>query len=219
MTDLVIYGNGDFAELAHYYFSNDSHYRVRGFCVDAAYLDADRFDGLPLVAVDEAAKAFPSSSHHMFVALGIRGVNAARAAKVAEARALGYELASFLSSKAGVPPDLVVPANSMVMEYVGIHPRVGLGENTIVWSGSRLGFKSRVGDNCWIVSALLGEQVVVGDNTFIGLNATIAPKVRLGQRNIVGAGAVVTQDSADDAVYRGPVSAPSRVPSHRIKLD
>ncbi len=42
---LVIFGAGDIAQLAHYYFSTDSDYDVVAFTVDAAYLT-----GAPLFA-------------------------------------------------------------------------------------------------------------------------------------------------------------------------
>lgn len=35
---LVIFGSGDIAQLAHYYFSRDSDYEVVAFTVDAAYV-------------------------------------------------------------------------------------------------------------------------------------------------------------------------------------
>ena len=49
MTRLVIFGNGEIAELAHYYFSTDSAYLVEGFTVDAEFLETESFCGLPLV--------------------------------------------------------------------------------------------------------------------------------------------------------------------------
>ena len=35
---LVIFGIANFAEIAHYYFSNDSEYEVVAFTVDTAYV-------------------------------------------------------------------------------------------------------------------------------------------------------------------------------------
>lgn len=36
--DIIIFGVGSQAELAHYFFTHDSDYQVVAFCIDAAYL-------------------------------------------------------------------------------------------------------------------------------------------------------------------------------------
>ena len=146
----------------------------------------------------------------MFVALGIGRVNQIRAAKVAEVEAKGYRLVSFVSSRADVAPDLVVRPNTMIMERAGIQPFVEIGRDTIIWSATRIGFHTRIGSHCWITCPLFGESVTVGDFTFVGLNATIAPFVTIGRSNVIGAGALILHDTGDDQVFRGQASIPSR---------
>ena len=216
MSKLVIFGARAFAELAHYYFTHDSPYSVAAFTVDGAYLEGSTYKGLPVVPFEELRGHFPPAEHHLFVAIGIGKVNRQRAAKVAEAGAMGYHLAGFLSSKADVARDFIVRPNTMVMERAGIQPFVEVGRDTIVWSATRIGFRTRIGDHCWVVSAIFGESVTVGDYSFIGLNATVAPGVSLGVGNVIGAGALITRDTRDLAVFRGHASKASRVPSNRL---
>jgi len=216
MRKLVVFGAGAFAEIAHYYFTHDSPYDVAGFTVDREYLAESRFQGLPLVPFDEVTSHFPPAGYDMFVALGIGGVNRIRAAKVDEAERLGYRLASFVSTRADVPAGLVVRPNTMIMERAGIQPFVEIGRDCIVWSTTRIGFRTRIGDHCWIVSAIFGESVTVGEGTFVGLNATVAPCLSVGAHTIIGAGALILRDTAEDTVYRGQESRPSRVPASRL---
>ena len=49
MRDIVIFGAGDIAALASFYFSHDSGRKVAAFTVDAAYRQCERFMDLPLV--------------------------------------------------------------------------------------------------------------------------------------------------------------------------
>jgi len=216
MRKLVIFGAAAFAEIAHYFFAHDSSYDVVGFTVDREYLVESRFLGLPVVPFDEVARHFSPAEHDIFVALGIGGVNRQRAAKVDEVERLGFRLASFLSSRADVPKSLVVRPNTMIMEHASIHPYVEIGRDTIIWSASRIGFRSRIGDHCWVVSAIFGESVTVGDGTFVGLNATVAPGLVIGAHNIIGAGALILANTGDDEVYRGHGSTRSTVPSGRL---
>jgi sugar O-acyltransferase (sialic acid O-acetyltransferase NeuD family) len=216
MKNLVIFGARAFAEIAHYYFTQDSDYRVAAFTVDAAYLKEPAFRGLPVVPFEELERDFPPTAYDMFVAVGIRDVNRQRAAKVAEAEAKGYRVASFISSRADVAADLTIGPNTMIMERAGIQPFVTIGRDTIVWSTTRIGFHTRIGDHCWLACPIFGESVTVGDYSFIGLNATIAPSVTIGKGNIIGAGALIANDTKDFEVYRGHAGKPSRVPSNRV---
>jgi FlaA1/EpsC-like NDP-sugar epimerase len=75
---LVIFGTGDIAQLAHYYFSHDSDYEVVAFTVDAAYVTEDTFCGLPVLAFDRIAEVYPPSSHECFVAISYARLNAVR---------------------------------------------------------------------------------------------------------------------------------------------
>lgn len=216
MRKLVIFGAAAFAEIAHYFFVHDSAYNVVGFTVDRDYLVESRFLGLPVVPFDEVIRHFSPAEHDIFVAMGIGAVNRQRAAKVDEAERLGFRLASFLSSRADVPKGLAVRPHTMIMEHAAIHPYVEIGRDTIIWSASRIGFRTRIGDHCWIVSAILGESVTVGDGTFVGLNATVAPGVVIGPHNIIGAGALILANTGADEVYRGHGSTRSTVPSGRL---
>jgi sugar O-acyltransferase (sialic acid O-acetyltransferase NeuD family) len=216
MKTLVIFGTKAFAEVAHYYFTHDSDHSIAAFTVDGAYLRETTYKGLPVVPFEEVEKHFPPDQHGMFVAIGIQKVNEARAAKVAEAEAKGYRLASFLSSKADAPPDLELRPNTMIMERAVIQPFVEIGRDTIIWSTTRIAFRTHIGDHCWIVGPIFGESCTVGDYTFVGLNATIAPNLSIGRSNVIGAGALVMADTKDFAVLRGTASEPARVPSTRL---
>ncbi|MEW6278785.1 MAG: transferase, partial [Candidatus Eremiobacterota bacterium] len=56
---LILFGAGDFAEIAHYYFQRDSDYEVLAFTVDGAHLGATAFCGLPCLAFEELTRDFP----------------------------------------------------------------------------------------------------------------------------------------------------------------
>jgi sugar O-acyltransferase (sialic acid O-acetyltransferase NeuD family) len=216
MKRLVIFGASGFAEMAHYYFERDSQYSVAAFTVDAAYLKETTFQGLPVIAFEELEASFPPEQVTLFVAMGIQKVNQYRARKVAESEARGYSLASYLSSKAKVADDFVLQTNSFVMEEVFLQPHVTIGRDSVLWPRCTVGFRSRIGDHCWLVAATLGESVIVGDYSFIGLNATIAPSRTIGPSSVIGAGAVVLEDTSEFSIYRAKASERSRVPSYRL---
>lgn len=215
MRKLVIFGTDAFGELSHYYFTTDSSYSVAAFTVDGAYVRETSYKGLPVVPFEDVQVAFPPDEHDMFVAVGIRDLNKFRAGKVEAAEAKGYRLASYLHSSAVAPRNISLAPNTMVMEDVVIHPFVHIGRNTIIWPASQITIRSHVGDHCWLVAVTLGESVVIGDYSFLGIRAAIASSVKIGRSNIIGIGAMVRHDTADGAVFRAEGTERSRVPSHR----
>ncbi|HUE17280.1 MAG TPA: acetyltransferase [Planctomycetaceae bacterium] len=217
MQKIVIFGAKAFAEIAHYYFTHDSPHTVAGFTVDSAYLTESTYNGLPVVPFEEVELHFSPDEYGMFVAIGFDRMNQLRATKVAQAEAKRYQIVSFVSSKADIATDLKILPNTMIMERAGIQPFVQIGKNTVIWSETRIGFHTRIGDNCWITCALFGESVTIGDYSFVGLNATIAPSVSIGRSNIIGAGALVVHDTKEGEIYRGRASKASRVPSDRLR--
>ena len=113
---LVIFGVGDFAQLAHFYFSTDSDYEVVAFTVDSGYIKKTTFCNLPVLAFDEVVKHCPSDKHFFFVALGYSKLNAIRKEKYLAAKALGYRIASFISSHATVLNDGHIGENCFIFE-------------------------------------------------------------------------------------------------------
>jgi acetyltransferase-like isoleucine patch superfamily enzyme len=58
-------------------------------------------------------------------------------------------------------------------------------------------------DGAWHLDAVRTAPVAVGRDTWIGAKATITPGVTIGDRCVVGAGAVVTRPVPDDHVATG----------------
>lgn len=214
---LWIFGLGNFAEMAHHLFASGSDYDVQGFVVDAAYRDRDTLRGLPALDWEDFAARHDPADVWLFVAIGVGRINTLRAARVEQLLAAGWQLAHFVSPRASVCDDLELGPNTMIMDHVNVHPMVRIGHDTIVWSNSRIALKVDIAPHVWITSAVIGESVRIGECTFIGLNATVAPFVQVGSHNLIGAAALIAQDTKDHEVYRGPRSRASQVSSLRLR--
>jgi acetyltransferase-like isoleucine patch superfamily enzyme len=70
--------------------------------------------------------------------------------------------------------------------------------------GAQIHHDCRIGSFSTIApgACLLGA-VTVGEQVFVGANATVLPHRRIGSRAVVGAGAVVTKDVPDGATVTG----------------
>jgi len=92
---LVVFGSGDIAQLAHFYFSTESEYEIVAFTVDSTYLTGTTFCGLPVIAFEEISKQYSPDQYGFFIALSYSKLNAVRKEKYLAAKTMGYRLAVF----------------------------------------------------------------------------------------------------------------------------
>jgi len=218
MREIVIFGAGDIAALASFYFSHDSGRKVAAFTVDAAYRQCERFMDLPLVPFEDVAALYPPDRYDLFVALSYAKLNAVRAAKCAAARALGYKLPSYVSSRAAVFADLSHGDNCFILEDNTIQPFAKIGNNVTLWSGNHIGHHSVIEDDVFLASHIVvSGGVRIGQGCFIGVNATLRDHITIGARCVVGAGALMLADAQPEGVYMATATERARVPSTRLR--
>jgi sugar O-acyltransferase, sialic acid O-acetyltransferase NeuD family len=215
---LVIFGSGQIAQLAHFYFSTDSNYEVVAFTVDPEFLNDTTFCGLPVVSFDSVADLYPATEHEMFVALSYSKLNSIRANKFIATKEMGYALATYLSSKATYLSDAPPGENCFILEDNTIQPFVSIGDNVTLWSGNHIGHHSIIGSHCFIAShVVISGGVKVGEYCFVGVNATLRDHITIGERCVLGAGTLILGDAEADGVYVGAASTRSKIPSSRLK--
>jgi len=217
MKKLVIFGIGDIAELAYFYFSNESDYEVVGFSVDKEFMDKKKFHSLPIVAYEELQDKFPSDECDLFIAMSYAKVNKLRAEKYEKIKKMGYELASFVSEKATNYAESI-GENCFILEDNTIQPFVKIGNNVTLWSGNHIGHHSVIEDHCFITSqVVVSGGCTIGKLSFIGVNSTLRDHIRIGKSNVIGAGALILADSEDFNVFMTKPTEVSRVPSNRLR--
>lgn len=218
MKDIVVFGAGQIADLAHFYFTHDSDRKVAAFTVDAAFIEQPTYLDLPLVAFEDIEAQYPPEQFDMFVAVSYAKLNDLRADKVAAAKAKGYHLASYVSSRAVCFPDLTHGDNCLILENNVIQPFVKIGDNVTLWSGNHIGHHSVIEDNVFIAShVVVSGGVVVGQNSFIGVNVTLRDHVTIGPRSVLGAGALVIENLAAASVVAPRGDPVSPIPSNRLR--
>ena len=219
MDKLIIFGTGDIAKLAHYYFSCDSEYEVTGFTVDKEYMTDDVFLGLPVVDFEEIVDCCPPETHKMFIALSYTKMNKIRAQKYFKAKEMGYELATYVSSRCTFLTDKPVGDNCFILEDNTIQPFVEIGNNVTLWSGNHIGHDSVIEDHCFLASHIVvSGNVRIDQYCFIGVNATLRNSITIARETLVGAGAIIMKDTVEKGVYVPEKTELLNTKSDRIKL-
>jgi sugar O-acyltransferase (sialic acid O-acetyltransferase NeuD family) len=218
MKELIIFGTADIAQLAYYYFSNDSDYKIAAFTVDAQYMRDNEFCGLPVVPFKEVTHHYPPEKYDLFVALGYSRLNRIRKEKYLVAKSLGYRLASYISSQATILNDFRIGENCFILEDSIIQPFVTIGNNVTLWSGSLIAHHATIHDHSFLCSrVVVSGGVEIGEACFIGANATLRDHIKLGEKCVIGAGALIMADAESEGVYIGQATKRAQIISTQLK--
>jgi sugar O-acyltransferase (sialic acid O-acetyltransferase NeuD family) len=207
MAELVLFGTGHEAMVAHCYFSCDTRHHVAAFTVDADHLETPTVLNLPVVPFEDVVRVFPPDRYVMHVPIAYTRVNKLRAEKYLAAKAMGYELVTYISSKAIVWPDLQIGDNCFVAENVVIQPYARIGNNVVINPGSHVGHHTIVKDHCFMsVNVTILGGVTVEPYCMFGGSATVRNLITVARESVVGAGALVLRNTQARGVYGGSVA-------------
>ena len=202
MSDVIVFGAGDYARIASRYLDKDSDHNVLGFTVDAAYKDRDELLGKPVYAFEDLVESHPPDRVKLLVAIGFSGLNQHRRSVYERCKALGYGFVTYINSRAYQWGDLEVGENTFIFEANVLQPFVRIGDNCVIWSGNHIGHDSTIGDHCFIAShVVISGNCSIGHSCFIGVNATFRDGVKVAPRCLIGAGAVILKDTREGDVY------------------
>ena len=211
---VVIVGTGDFARIARYYLENDSAHRVVAHSLSASLLDAKQYLGLPLVAFEDLPRAYPPDGHMLVIGIAYSRVNRNRREMFETAKRMGYDMETYVCSKAIIWPDLSVGEGSFIFEANVIQPYVRIGKDTVLWSGNHVGHRAVVGDHCFLSShVVVSGYCEIGESSFVGVNSCIADRVKIGRDCVIGAGSVIARDTEPGKIYKGDRDGPSKISS------
>ena len=200
---LIIVGDSAFAEIAREYFDYDSDYEVVGFAVEKAYLKQEELHGLPVEPYEDLVSKYDPKSHDVYVAVVYSQLNRLRTRLANRAKEMGYQLASYVSSKAFVWKNVELGEHCFIFEDNTVQPFVKIGRNVILWSGNHIGHHSVVHDNCFISShVVIAGFCEIGENSFLGVNATLANNLKIGKDNWIGPNTAIMKNTEDGAFYK-----------------
>lgn len=207
MSKVIIFGNKDFAELAHFYLTQDSQHEVVAFTIDEEYINENEFMGLPLVPFEHLPKTYPPSKFKLFIPMSFAKLNEHRIKKYKQGKDAGYDFISYISSNATYY-NTPVGENCFIFENNVIQPFTNIGDNVILWSGNHIGHHSNIANHVFIAShVVVSGHVNIGEGSFIGVNATINNGINIGRYNIISSGALIQKSTQDYEIFKAVPAA------------
>lgn len=215
---MIVFGVGELAEVAAYYFEVDYGPRIAAFSVDASHIKDSVFLGRPVVPFEEIPARYAADAHDGFVAVGYSRVNGLREEKCQAMRNAGFQLTSYVSPRASIAENVTHGWNSFILEDNTIQPFVTVGNGVTLWSGNHIGHHATIGDFAFVSShVVVSGGVQIGRRSFVGVNATLNDHIAIGERCVIGSGALIVKDVPDEGVMTTEPAKQSPVPSRRLR--
>jgi len=218
MGKVVLFGVGQVASRAYWYLTHDSPHEVAAFTVDPEYIEEDKLFGLPVIPFDDIESIYPPNEYKMFLSISFRGMNKLRAEKYYQAKAKGYQLVNYVSSKATTWPGLVIGDNCLIQTNSVVEPFAEIGNDVTVGVNTLVSHNAVIKDHCSIIHhAVVLGNVTVEPYCIIGANATIRDHVTIAEGCMIGAGALILEDTVEKGVYKGNPAVLLSITSDKLR--
>lgn len=203
MSQVVIYGAGSFAKQMHFYFTHDSPHSVAAFSVDSAYVTQVHLCGLPVVPFEQVVEQCSPDRFAMFVAVGYKRMRD-RLRLYAKAKALGYNLVNYISTRASYFHDLEVGDNNVVLANAHFEPFSRIGNNNAFMVDTLVSHDVNIGDgNFFSAKCLIASRCTVEDGCFMGNGTVLIDGLHISRETQIVAGSTVFQNTREFRKYMG----------------
>lgn len=163
--------------------------------------------GVSVVYGDERLEEFWAKGHRLaFIALG---PNRTRSRLAEYATGMGFGLvnaihpASVVSATASIGAGVAIMAGAVVNAATTISDLCIVNTGATIDHDCRIGKAVHVGPQCGVAG-----NVAVGDRTFLGIGSRVIPDLTIGRDVMVGAGASVVRNVADEQTVVGVPARP-----------
>lgn len=208
MKKLIIIGNGQLAKTLFYNLKRDAYYPTY-FSIDKKYIKQTKIFGIPVIPFDTILKMDPHSICAI-VAIAHTKMNTIRQIYINTLKQNNIELINYISPKANISNLKIIGKNNIIMDEVFIGPYSSINTGNVFWPKCCISHDSHITNFITITSGVMsGGNVVIHNNSFIGLNATIQENIKIEKFSLIGAGSIITNNIISYSVI---------VPERSIKL-
>jgi len=152
MKKIVIFGNGQIADIMFSYFQTSNECKVVAFCVDDKFQLNAKYLNLPLIPISKLKKNYPAKDYYIFVALSYTQMNQRRKDKYNQIKKMGYRFASFVDLKSELPKSVKIGENVAILDAKCVQPFTKIFNNVLIWNGTIIGHHTIIKNHSWITS-------------------------------------------------------------------
>ena len=198
MEKLVLIGTSSLAPQTSDFIERYQLFDVIGFTVNKAYIKEPVFLGKPVFPIEELDKHIDKDKVKLFSTVTwYNYLNRERKKIFDQLKGEGYKFANLISPHALVYTEDLGEGN-WIHDFAHIGYGVHIGDDNVIRMKCMIGHDSVIGNhNFFAVNSIVGGHDYFNDCCFIGLNALIHNRVAVGNKCVIGGGAIVKKDLPD----------------------
>lgn len=204
MEKIIIIGCGGHAKSLADTIEMCGKYKIAGF-ISKDEQQVFSYRGYGIIGTDKDLKQiYRDGIQYASIGIGYLGKGGIRERIYDTLREIGFILPSIVDCTSIVAKDVLLGDGCFVGKRVVINSNARIGKATIINTGVVIEHDCIIDDFSHIaVAAVLCGGSEVGKSCFVGANATILQKIKVGDSSIVGAGAVVVHNVYCESVVKG----------------
>ena len=188
MKDLIIFGNNDLSQIAHYFISKEKKYNKIYFTVDRDYIKS------PDEIVFDQIENYNIENFDFFIPVAD---NKLREEKYLTVKKIGFNVISYIHPSAEVSSK--VGENCFVLENNTIQPFCEIGNNIIFWSGNHIGHHTVIKDSVFFSShVVVSGHCKIDSYSWFGVNSCIRDNISISKNTFICMGTVLTKSVLEE---------------------
>lgn len=196
---IIIFGSGGQARVVASILLASKKYQLIGFVDPLAKHPKEKIFGLPIKKDYKGIEGF---------IVGV-GNNQTRAKRFNELKKMGLKPIIAIHPTADIGREVMIGDGTVINMGAIIATQAVIGENCIINSGAIVEHEDKIGNHVHIAPGVaLAGRVTVKDYAFLGIRSVIKDYQTIGKKAVVGAGAVVVKDVADNTTVVGIPARP-----------
>lgn len=191
MITTAIIGAGGFGLEVATILTELSSYKIMGY-IDNRKRKGDEINGIPLIGGDDTLEGLTDKVEAVVVAIADCKTRKFLMGKIKE---LGFQQPTLVHPRSYISKDVVIGEGSIVYPGAVIMSGCVLAEGVLINSMASLGHEVNIKSFSNINPGVnIAGRVIIGECSFLGIGSTILESCAIGDKVIVGAGAVVLGD-------------------------
>ncbi len=200
MKKVILFGKTSLGKRLKVLMERDSGLRVEAYCMTEEYFkENDSFCDRPVVRFEDLNKLYGEDGFEIYLTIRFGNMNESRAKAYELCKQMNYEVANYIHPFAKNFASKMGEGN-IVFPNVYIADFAEIGNGNIIWYDSFISSDTKIGNFNWLVHVKLSGSCKIGNNCFMGNSSGTTNAVHIGNYNLIGAGAMVNQDTEDYTV-------------------
>lgn len=161
----------------------------------------DIYRGIERISFEQFCHKYETEEARVIIAQGEPANKVKLYDKVQEK---GFSFANLIHPMSWVSPSAEVGQGVVIQAYAFISCDTKIEDNVHILQGSNIAHNCIVHKHCQISShVVIGGYVEIGEKTYIGINASVKDRIKVGSNVVIGMGATVIRDIPSKIIVGG----------------